>query len=530
MRNGLLNITMAAAITLCSGAASSSLATGERVRGESMEVSRSSVSAGSSTGVRGSALQGVAPSISTRFVYVSSGGGDDSNDGLSPHRPKRTLGGAAGLIRGSDSVWILLRRGESFEGSLGSMLKELGWAGDELVIASYGGGGMPTLADDFAGGFPSNVAAFSIAFGGHGGDGKVPGDDGSGGAGGDDGGVGTDGAGPGGGAPGEDELLTWGLSTDGMGSSPMTPVSIGLSEHDRRVIVVLRGFTGSDDDPEGLGRHRLWWQGASAAMPWFEETVRAYADVGVRRIILKNPAGMAPGDRMPPDPLRHMDEGFRSELASSMSMLRAEYPGLEIGLYCGSGIDLRPETLRIGDGWLEPDFSKPLHRAAVLRTFELVPESGFDFVMVDNISGRGGGKMPNEWMGYLEAMLGIPVMGEAYPTLEHPDFPISVGGRRIGPDRERIDDYRYMAYLKFTESRNITTPGQREHYVGLSNHSDEWRLASASERLAIVDRIIAHGFVPYIYPEGNRDGVTHVASHAVAALRSYDDGVAALGD
>lgn len=48
-------------------------------------------------------------------VYVSSAKGDDSNDGLSIDRPKRTIDAAKNVMRDGHHDWMILRPGETYE-------------------------------------------------------------------------------------------------------------------------------------------------------------------------------------------------------------------------------------------------------------------------------------------------------------------------------------------------------------------------------------------------------------------------------
>ena len=53
----------------------------------------------------------------TRFIYVSSSTGDDSNSGLSALAPKRTLDAGHRLLRNGYPDWLLLKRGDTFDGT-----------------------------------------------------------------------------------------------------------------------------------------------------------------------------------------------------------------------------------------------------------------------------------------------------------------------------------------------------------------------------------------------------------------------------
>lgn len=92
------------------------------------------------------------PSPDTRFIYVSSSEGDDSNDGLTPQTPKRTLDSARRLMRQASPDWLMLKRGDVFTEGL-----RIGTRGRSLaepaVVTSYGQEPArpviaPTMSDD----------------------------------------------------------------------------------------------------------------------------------------------------------------------------------------------------------------------------------------------------------------------------------------------------------------------------------------------------------------------------------------------
>lgn len=84
------------------------------------------------------------PSPDTRFIYVSSTMGDDSNDGLTPQTPKRSLDSARRTMRNNHPDWLMLRRGDTFEeglriGTRGRSMEE------PAVITAYGQGPRPVI-------------------------------------------------------------------------------------------------------------------------------------------------------------------------------------------------------------------------------------------------------------------------------------------------------------------------------------------------------------------------------------------------
>jgi len=115
-------------------------------------------------------------SPTTRIVYVSSSQGRDSNDGLSPDRPVRTLARAFGMLRPGRPDWMLLKRGDAWAERLGSITARTPLGGpsatEPLLIGAYGSGPRPRLdLGDLPYGLEvsaavpiRNIAAVGIAF------------------------------------------------------------------------------------------------------------------------------------------------------------------------------------------------------------------------------------------------------------------------------------------------------------------------------------------------------------------------------
>src|SRR2546423_14641649 len=59
------------------------------------------------------------PSPDTRIIYVSSSAGSDSNLGLLPISPVKTLNKAKSLLRDGKPDWMLLKCGDEFTGGIG---------------------------------------------------------------------------------------------------------------------------------------------------------------------------------------------------------------------------------------------------------------------------------------------------------------------------------------------------------------------------------------------------------------------------
>jgi hypothetical protein len=102
------------------------------------------------------------PGDDTRIVYVSADG-NDSNDGLSPDSPKRTLSAGLGQVRANSFDWLLLRRGDTFSG-FGRSVSGRSPA-EPVVIASYGTSiEQPILTDEEIRITGSNVVVAHLHF------------------------------------------------------------------------------------------------------------------------------------------------------------------------------------------------------------------------------------------------------------------------------------------------------------------------------------------------------------------------------
>lgn len=78
------------------------------------------------------------PSVDTRFVFVSSSTGNDSNSGFSPSQAVKTFDRAKELMRDDSADWMLLKRGDVWHEGIGAW-RISGRSGEErVVISSYG--------------------------------------------------------------------------------------------------------------------------------------------------------------------------------------------------------------------------------------------------------------------------------------------------------------------------------------------------------------------------------------------------------
>lgn len=112
----------------------------------------------------------LAPSRDTRFVYVSSSEGSDTNDGLSERTPVKTIRKARDIVRQGMPDWLMLKRGDVFEEGV-DWWKSGRSEAEPMVVTAYGQGERPVVAPPLdKGGFAcsdqntSHVAIVDIAF------------------------------------------------------------------------------------------------------------------------------------------------------------------------------------------------------------------------------------------------------------------------------------------------------------------------------------------------------------------------------
>jgi len=78
------------------------------------------------------------PSTGTRMIHVSTSG-DDSNSGLNPSAPVRSLARAYELLRDGQPDWMLLKRGDVWQDQVMPMWRKSGRSESEpMLIAAYG--------------------------------------------------------------------------------------------------------------------------------------------------------------------------------------------------------------------------------------------------------------------------------------------------------------------------------------------------------------------------------------------------------
>jgi hypothetical protein len=93
------------------------------------------------------------PSSDSRIVYVSSSAGSDTNDGLSPTRPVKSIARAGMLIRNNAPDQILLRRGDVFYEAIRNWKASGRNAQEMMVLGAYGTGARPKVMSGTMEGF-----------------------------------------------------------------------------------------------------------------------------------------------------------------------------------------------------------------------------------------------------------------------------------------------------------------------------------------------------------------------------------------
>jgi hypothetical protein len=87
----------------------------------------------------------LAPSQDSRFIYVSSSTGNDSNSGLSESQPKRTLAAGFALLRNGHPDWLLLKSGDAWVESFPFWNRSGRSPSERMVVKSYGSGPRPRI-------------------------------------------------------------------------------------------------------------------------------------------------------------------------------------------------------------------------------------------------------------------------------------------------------------------------------------------------------------------------------------------------
>jgi len=87
----------------------------------------------------------VAPSADSRIIYVSSSLGSDTNNGLSPDSPVKTVAKGRSMVRNNSQDWLLLKRGDVWYEKFGGLSVSGRSAQEPILISAYGTGDRPLL-------------------------------------------------------------------------------------------------------------------------------------------------------------------------------------------------------------------------------------------------------------------------------------------------------------------------------------------------------------------------------------------------
>lgn len=80
------------------------------------------------------------PSVDTRLIFVSSSAGNDSNSGLTPATPVKTIARGYQLLRDGSPDWLLLKRGDTWVEALPNWDKSGRSESEKMVMGAYGEG------------------------------------------------------------------------------------------------------------------------------------------------------------------------------------------------------------------------------------------------------------------------------------------------------------------------------------------------------------------------------------------------------
>jgi hypothetical protein len=97
------------------------------------------------------------PQAGDRIIYVSSSQGKDTNTGLSPSSPVKTLQRGKSLIRSAHGDEMLLKRGDVWHEAIGIWTHSGASAADPNVIGAYGTGARPLIESGNSNGIQTGV-------------------------------------------------------------------------------------------------------------------------------------------------------------------------------------------------------------------------------------------------------------------------------------------------------------------------------------------------------------------------------------
>lgn len=112
----------------------------------------------------------ITPPAGAKTVYVSSSSGSDSNNGLSPSSPVRSISRGESLMRSGAGDQLLLKRGDTFHESFGYWGISGKDANNPTLIGAYGSGSRPLISTGAKNGFNTsfgglnNVAIIGLHF------------------------------------------------------------------------------------------------------------------------------------------------------------------------------------------------------------------------------------------------------------------------------------------------------------------------------------------------------------------------------
>jgi hypothetical protein len=99
----------------------------------------------------------IQPQAGDRVVYVSNSGGKDTNTGLSPSAPVKTLQRGKSLIRSGHGDEMLLKRGDVWHEAFGIWTHSGASASDPNVIGAYGTGARPEIMSGNSNGIQTGI-------------------------------------------------------------------------------------------------------------------------------------------------------------------------------------------------------------------------------------------------------------------------------------------------------------------------------------------------------------------------------------
>src|SRR5437016_4734904 len=124
------------------------------------------------TGIDANGFTTFSPTTGSQTIYVSSSTGSDSNNGLSPDSPVKTIAKGLSLLHNGSDDQLLLKAGDTFHESVKWPAGLSGMsASHPIVFSSYGTGPRPVIDSGIKAGFEiygnppvNNVAIVGLDF------------------------------------------------------------------------------------------------------------------------------------------------------------------------------------------------------------------------------------------------------------------------------------------------------------------------------------------------------------------------------